>query len=108
MEAGCSGDWEEGDEPYCARYMDKRVGSVQHRQSILMALQEPVLHAVLFDREKKACPAELLKLQNCQAVRLSNFYYRFCKNNLRKHLCQAVEEVGDDPVEHLDQERKLL
>lgn len=101
-------DWEGSDEPYCAGYVDKSVGSVQHRQGLLMALHEPVLHAVLFDWEKKAGPAELLKLKDCQAVRLSDFYNGFCEYHLRKDLCQAVEEVGDDPVKHLDQEGKLL
>lgn len=67
-----------------------------------------MLHAVLFDWEKKACPAKLLKLKDSQAVRLSDFYNRLRKYHLRNNLRQAVETVGNDPVEHLDQERKFL
>ena len=33
---------------------------------------------------------------------------RLREDLLRYHFRHAVEEVGDDPVEHLDQERELL
>lgn len=80
-------DWQGSDEPYCAGYVNKSVGSVQQRQGILMALHEPVLHAVLLDWEKKTRPAELLKLKDREAVRLSNFYNGFCEYHLGKDLC---------------------
>ena len=62
------------DEPYCAGYMNQSIGPIEHRQGILMTFHKPVLHGVLFDWEKEACPAELLKLKDSEAVRLSDVY----------------------------------
>ena len=73
-----------------------------------MTFHEPVLYVVLFPREKKACPAKLFKFQNSQPIRLGNVYYRTREYSLGEDFRQAVEEIGDDPVKHFDEERKLL
>ena len=41
-------------------------------------------------------------------MRLCHFYYDFVENLLRDEFCHAVEEVCDEPIEHLNQEWELL
>lgn len=41
-------------------------------------------------------------------MRLRHVYYRGCEYSCRDYLGHAVKEVGDNPVEHLNEERKLL
>jgi hypothetical protein len=89
--------------------MNKGVGPIQESKSILMPMHEPLLNTPFLHREQKAQPAELLKLQNGNAVPLGYIpYTRLRENALRSNGGHAVESVINDPVKHFDQERKLL
>ena len=88
--------------------MNQGVSTIENGQGCLMTFHEPLLYVVLFPREKKTCPAELFKVQNGQPMRLGNVYDRTREYYLSEDFCQAVEEIGDDPVKHFYEERELL
>ena len=67
-----------------------------------------MLYVVLCPWEEETRPAELFEFQHCQTVRLRYFNNTLIKNRLRSDLRHAVEEVSDDPIEHLDEEREFL
>ena len=69
-----------------------------------MAVHEPLLHIQLPPREQEPKSTVFLECQDSQAV-ISRNINDFGGENRRGHdFCEAIEDVGDDPVEHLDQE----
>lgn len=94
--------------PDCTRDVDQSVGTIEHCQCGLVPLHKPNLHVMLFPREQETRPAELLKFQDCQTMRLRHVYYRLIEYHLREDFRHAIEEVCDDPIEYLDQEWELL
>ncbi len=50
----------------------------------------------------------MLEFEDVQTKRLGYGPDRFGKDLLREDLGHAVEEVGDDPVKHFDEEREFL
>lgn len=72
-------------------------------------MHKPLLHTSLFNWEQKAQPAELLKLENCDAMTLRHFPdIRLAKDPLRGYGCHSVEGVIDNPVEHFYQKGVFL
>ena len=108
FEGVMSGSKERPNKPYSPRDVYQSIGAVEHSQCRLMTFHEPVLHIMLFPREKEAREAELFELQYGQAMRLCNVYYRSREYSLGNNFCHSVEEVCDNPVKHFYKERKLL
>lgn len=74
-----------------------------------MAAHEPLLEVSFADWEEEAQPAKLLELENAEAVLLGDDPDALaCKDPVGKNCGHAVEEVVEDPVEHLHQEREFL
>lgn len=73
-----------------------------------MAVHKPLLHVMLLPGKEKAQPAELFELQHSQAMILRDLPDRFGEDLLRENLGRTVKQICDDPVEHLNQERKFL
>lgn len=96
--------------PYSRRYMNKSIHAVQYRQQILVAVHEPLLDVTLSYGEQPVDDRrKLLDLQYLYTMALSDFpNARLCKYALRYHCRHAVESVIYYPVEHFNQERKLL
>lgn len=59
---------EQGSLPDCAWDVDQGVCAIQSCEKVLMSMHKPLLHAPLSNWEQKAQPAELLELENCNAV----------------------------------------
>jgi len=69
---------------------------------------ESILYVLLPPEKDKFQRAELFEFEDLEAMVFSNLPNLLGKYTLRYDLRYAVEEVGDDPIEHLDQEGELL
>lgn len=89
--------------------MDERVGPIQNRQHGLVVFSEEGLHIDLAHREQEAKGTLLLKVENCNAVALGHLPHPIRgKDEPADALDADVEEQVDGPIEHLNQEGKLL
>ena len=73
-----------------------------------MPFHKPPLDIMLFPREQKAQPAELLKLEHGQAMCLSNIDDAFREYHRRDDFGQSVEQVCYNPIEHFNEKREFL
>ena len=97
-----------GDEANCTRDMDESIGSVENSQCGLVTGHEPMLDGMFGQGEEEANRAKLLELENGQAMGLGNSPDGLGEDLLGEDLGHAVEEVGDDPIEHFDEKREFL
>lgn len=97
-----------GDEADGAGNVDEGVGAVEEGEGGLVAGHEPVLDAVFGHGEEEAQGAELLEFEDGEAVGFGNVPDGLGEDLLGYCLCEAVEEVGNNPVEHFDQKGKFL
>ena len=89
--------------------MEEGVGPIQDRQHGLVAFSEEGLHSNLAHGEQEAKGTILLKVQNSNTVALSHLPHSISgKDEAADTLDADVEEQVDGPVEHLNQEGKLL
>lgn len=89
--------------------MDQGIRSVENGQEGLVAMHKPLLHLELRDGPQEAQPRELLKLQHGQSVVLRHVPdARLGEDGLGKETGTAVKGIGNDPIEHLNQEGESL
>ena len=90
------------------RDMDESVGSVEDGQSGLVTGHEPVLDAVLGKGEEEAERAVLFEFEDGETVGFGDVPDGLGEDLLRKYFCQAVEEIGNYPVEHFNEKGEFL
>ncbi len=73
-----------------------------------MCAHESILYVLLPPEKDKFQRAELFEFEDLEAMVFSDLPNLLGKYTLRYDLRHAVEEVGDDPIEHLDQKGELL
>lgn len=101
--------WTGGNVPNCARNVYEGIGPVEKCQAVLVAVHEPLLDVMFIEWKQKGKDRLVLKPQNPQAIILRHApQLVLLKDSLADNLGHAVEQVGDDPVEHFHQEGKLL
>jgi len=97
------------DIPNSSRNMDQSICTIQYRQESLVAVHEPLLDLDFTYWPQEAQPRELFEFQNCQPMVLCNFpELGFGENGLRRYSRSTIQSVGDDPIKHFYQKRKLL
>ena len=88
--------------------MDQSVGAVEDGQCGLVIAHEPHLHVVFPPGEEELEGSVLLEFQDLQTVVFGDLPYLLGEYLLGDDFRHAVEEVGNDPVEHLDEEGEFL
>ena len=88
--------------------VDESVGAVEDGQCRLMITHKPHLHVVFSPRKEELEWPVLFEFEHLQTMVFSHLPYLLGEYLSGDDFRHAVEEVGDDPVEHFDQEGKLL
>lgn len=97
-----------GDKADGAGDVNKSVCAVQDSEGGLVAGHKPVLNAVFGQGEEEAKGPKLFEFEDGETVGFGDVPDGFGEDLLGDDLGEAVKEVGDDPVEHFDEEGEFL